>query len=1248
MSKMMQHQHKAIIQGVTLAAAVLLAPQFASGKTLFLAHYDESVDADFAVGTAEARPVKGYQRAGIVTAGHWGGAVDLTDRNRTCTYRALKNLNPRRGTVDFRFAIDEDRPTPAPAMYHPLFGWYNMPKQPGDGKRETAFELYFQGRALTFDIYAPKSAPASGSIDAVVGKWYHLEINWDCTGGDGASEYNVYLDGRSVIRATDRLSLKEAGGLLHLGIWDYGFGHQLKGRIDELRITDQIEHRASFTPPAQAYPIPGTRNGVKLAYKQTMQSLGALKTEIRWLESAAKEQPPQISKKIRDNRAVMLNAASSMAKIRALLPAAKARCPELQKEIDIAADAIKAARHDVARATGLLYARIPRMHNETVVNLAYLRDEIEGLRRALHYCRDLADPAPAGAAAARAGETVAGVSKILGTVSDGFFRMFEDSPGARADPVAALQVFSANRDKARIMQALSQQVSEAAATVKRARDTVAAELQGLRSDPALVAQFPAFRRFNPPAPGPVAVEPDGTLKRVIFGGAHGRTDTISVLNFDTLRETGVSVTWPKQAEFATKRSAVTIAQWEEYRIPLSDKIFLYAVGDNMYRPEWFADVYGENPDYYFVAGGGYIGTGGFDYRHPLPRKLIMQYLEEAARINGQEPYTFIYKGPWEAHPYRGTSVDVPGKRTAAFQEHGFSKVAVKAFRGYLQAKHGTIANLNRAWRSNYGSFGAIQPPAPLIRAFIVTRDDRGQDVYSMFLPNKRLPGAATTALTYEFERCRKDLYADYLADCRAAIKRGDPKHPLASSTSGGIMGEILINSLDDLLMPERCVDMWGKHPSGGYGWADSPYMYGLNRYFNKTLVALEYYGWAQEEIGENFWPTFKAAPGATVETVFNAGRRDVWHEYSWDRRMLLFYWTQKIVQMRNGLNEINSPLLREWSGLIAATKRRVIEVNDILINVPIIKPRIAVVHPGVSIINAYPTNACAKVTRDILDRLLAKQYHFGIVPEAFILNGRDRLENYDVVILPYAQYFKDGFDQRLTDWVRDGGSLIAAGPFGLYNQYGAELEHGAAAVFAGTAFVYPPPDDYELSWEWQARRNGESVARDYFANNFGAGKVLMTLDGRGFGRRGTASAEAHVGTEIGAEISGTGADSGTTKKRDDRGRALKLDNDEELPPAVRKLYRLLDMSTARRAHVASGNVEMVLRQKDEAGPLYVSLLNWDYTAALSTEVVVRGEYATVTDLSIDGGFPVPAAVANGNTRLPIVLGPGEGLMLRLQ
>ena len=109
MSKMAQHPHKVIIQGVILAATLLLAPQLASGKTLFLAHYDETLDADFALGIAAARPLKGYQRAGIVTAGHWGGALDLTDSNRTCTYPALKNLDPRRGTVagDGRVEVKE-------------------------------------------------------------------------------------------------------------------------------------------------------------------------------------------------------------------------------------------------------------------------------------------------------------------------------------------------------------------------------------------------------------------------------------------------------------------------------------------------------------------------------------------------------------------------------------------------------------------------------------------------------------------------------------------------------------------------------------------------------------------------------------------------------------------------------------------------------------------------------------------------------------------------------------------------------------------------------------------------------------------------------------------------------------------------------------------------------------------------------------------------------------------------------------
>ena len=80
----------------------------------------------------------------------------------------------------------------------------------------------------------------------------------------------------------------------------------------------------------------------------------------------------------------------------------------------------------------------------------------------------------------------------------------------------------------------------------------------------------------------------------------------------------------------------------------------------------------------------------------------------------------------------------------------------------------------------------------------------------------------------------------------------------------------------------------------------------------------------------------------------------------------------------------------------------------------------------------------------------------------------------------------------------------------------------------------------------------------------------------------------------------------------------------------------------------TGNVEMVIRQKESGGSLYMSLLNWNYRDELETEVFVRGECASITNLSIREGFPVPAVVESGLTKFPIVLGPGEGIMLRME
>ena len=352
-------------------------------------------------------------------------------------------------------------------------------------------------------------------------------------------------------------------------------------------------------------------------------------------------------------------------------------------------DSIQAHFREVMKIAGTRYSTIPATHNEVLVELAYLRDEAESLQRAVLYS-DKLNTAATVTAIERSREDAVAVDELLAATSQGFFALFADASGARANPVNAMRTFTASKRKSRIMDEMLRSVSTAADRVEDARGDLATALQQLRTSPQFKAAFPHYRPFVPPSPGPVAVEPNGRLKRIIFGGGHGRTDTLSTLEFDTLQESGVDVAWAEPDRFQATPYPAAVAQWKNYKIPLSDKILPYAIGDGMYRPPWFADVHGEKPEYYFAPN--YAGSGGFDYRHPVPRQLIVKYLEESARLNSQQPYTFIYKGPWEAHPYRGTSVDVPGKRTVAFQEHGFSAVAVKAFRDYLQKKHLKILN----------------------------------------------------------------------------------------------------------------------------------------------------------------------------------------------------------------------------------------------------------------------------------------------------------------------------------------------------------------------------------------------------------------------------------------------------------------------------------------------------------------------------------------------------------------------------
>jgi hypothetical protein len=131
---------------VTRVTICLVALNFAvvfpaSAKVLFHSHFDDATaNADYALGQKDARPVpaNGYKVAGTVDADRWGRALNLTNGDANCTFDAKENFNSRRGTVDFWFRIDDHKE----GMYHPLFGWYCPPRQPGKKERLSAFDSH--------------------------------------------------------------------------------------------------------------------------------------------------------------------------------------------------------------------------------------------------------------------------------------------------------------------------------------------------------------------------------------------------------------------------------------------------------------------------------------------------------------------------------------------------------------------------------------------------------------------------------------------------------------------------------------------------------------------------------------------------------------------------------------------------------------------------------------------------------------------------------------------------------------------------------------------------------------------------------------------------------------------------------------------------------------------------------------------------------------------------------------------------
>lgn len=115
----------------------------------------------------------------------------------------------------------------------------------------------------------------------------------------------------------------------------------------------------------------------------------------------------------------------------------------------------------------------------------------------------------------------------------------------------------------------------------------------------------------------------------------------------------------------------------------------------------------------------------------------------------------------------------------------------RAFRGWLAAEHGSVAEANRKWGTSYTSFDAVSAP-PVKGARPLPDVNRG--------------------LWYDWARFNQDRFTNHLLWVRDLVRKIDPSVPLAaggsssmlsgSAGTAGIDEERIVNEVDDLVIHE--------------------------------------------------------------------------------------------------------------------------------------------------------------------------------------------------------------------------------------------------------------------------------------------------------------------------------------------------------------------------------------------------------------------------------------------------------------
>ncbi len=584
--------------------------------------------------------------------------------------------------------------------------------------------------------------------------------------------------------------------------------------------------------------------------------------------------------------------------------------------------------------------------------------------------------------------------------------------------------------------------------------------------------------------------------------------------------------------------------------------------DVIWAPEAFIDANADDDDIWKTSWDGERGRSrgsyyGLNYYHPAVREHIATYLQKIATFVKDEPRVFFYETSQEALPYFGCD---KGRR-----ETGYGPSATVAFHAWLRDEYGDIATLNLKWGSEYANFEAIvQPP----------------DRFAQ-------PDREIGPLVAEFERFREDTYIDYLKLIYDSVKAGDTTKPVAARHSS------LLTTINGARIYETC-DILGYHSRAPRMQVMHLYLNTLARVNDKPLAYLE-----------DFWGCQQESDRISDERAQRRGaEKHVARAYAWGRTLQMkwyAYTSGSYLTSYNG-NWFNPRYdvltMRYCAPALKVALDRMRNLDWVLTHSRIPAFRVCVWQPSASMRIQARDGLSAGEIVDLHRIIYPAGFPYELVPEEYFADGREKLEDYDVVFMPCAEYLSEDHQRRLAAWVKAGGTLFAFEPPGVKD----ELTRPSGLLLRNLYGIVETSFDAETAtWSYTIVGDTEPMS-DKWGVGVGTGEVWVcpTTFGRWH------ASEAHH----------------------------------------RALVARLEELVTRLAYSDEARFEVVMRVTDE-GDRYLFVLNPDPDESATDRVIVNQAVSVAVDVSVADGFPVPVEPIGDGGAMNVTLGPCETAIIWL-